>query len=386
MDSRSAMTYHLGNALLHLQYLAGHMPWFVPPADVNPAPASVPASPGHHLTTFVPHPGRPSNPASSSRPITVSASFTRLVDDLPGTMIAPPPTPDPMSSSPNPHGHTSTVRSSVSDAVPVTTSSARPPNLGASGPTIVDRPPPRGLSISRSPPMPPPSHPPQSTSNPAPPSGDSAPSIPPPASSTPLEASVREPSTTRPLRSSSPLMAPERRRKKRRVSSLVTPGPSDDMPPRESPGFSATTPARSPALALALASSNPADSTTVHTSGHVLPITDSPPRDPGETGDAADSDSNDSHLSTRPPSGERPPAMSSTGPTAPPRDLFRTWAPVDDQELISYKRDTKARPSWKTIGQRLHRSAESCRARWLWLQSTGIDHTNVLLPRRDPET
>eukprot|EP00435_Cladocopium_sp_Y103_P040725 s1344_g11.t1 len=376
------MTYHLGNALLHLQYLAGHMPWFVPPADVNPAPASVPASPGHHLTTFVPHPGRPSNPASSSRPITEYASFTRIVDDLPGVMIGPPPTPDPMPTSPNSHRHPPTVRSTVSDAIPLAKSSAGPPTLGTSG----DRPPQRGLSISRSPPMPPPSHPPLSTSNPVPPSGDSGPSAPPPTSSTPPEAPARDLSTTRPLRSSSPLMAPERRRKKRRVSSLVNPGPSDDRPPRESPSLPAAALARSPALALALASSNPADSTNAPTSGPVLPIADSPPRDPGETGEAADSDSTASHLSTRPPSGERPPATSSTGPTAPPRDLFRNWAPVDDQELISYKRDTKARPSWKTIGQRLHRSAESCRARWLWLQASGIDHTNVLNPRRDPET
>eukprot|EP00435_Cladocopium_sp_Y103_P023011 s4600_g5.t1 len=93
----------------------------------------------------------------------------------------------------------------------------------------------------------------------------------------------------------------------------------------------------------------------------------------------------DSHLSTRPPSGEGTPAMASTGPTIPPRDLFRNWAPVGDHELISYKKDTKARPSWKTIGQRLHRSAESCRARWLWLQSTGKDQTNILIPRRAPE-
>eukprot|EP00435_Cladocopium_sp_Y103_P057392 s43_g19.t1 len=147
-------------------------------------------------------------------------------------------------------------------------------------------------------------------------------------------------------------MAPERRRKKRRVTSIVTPGPPPDPPAPEIVRSSVPPPE----------SSNPADSTIVHISGHVLPITDSPPRDPGETGDAPDSDSDDSHLSTRPPSGEGTPAMASKGPTIPPRDLFRNWAPVDDHELISYKKDTKARPSWKTIGQRLHRSAESCRA------------------------
>eukprot|EP00435_Cladocopium_sp_Y103_P048543 s1205_g14.t1 len=129
-----------------------------------------------------------------------------------------------------------------------------------------------------------------------------------------------------------------------------------------------------------MASATLADPTSTPASGPVLPIADSPSRDPSDTGDVADSDSNASHLSTRPPSGDRPPAMSSTGLTAPSRDLLRNWAPVDDQELISYKRDAKARPSWKTIGQRLHRTPESCRARWLWLQASGIDHTNVLNP------
>eukprot|EP00435_Cladocopium_sp_Y103_P023200 s2236_g5.t1 len=337
------MTYHLGNALLHLQYLAGHMPWFVPPADIAPAPASFHAAPGHHLTTFVPHPGRPSNPASSSRPITDYAISTRTFDDPPGVMIGPTLTRDPVSSSPNSHGHAPPACSTVSEA------SAAPPNPGTSCPTVVDRPPPRGLSISRSPPMPPPSQPPLATSTSLPPTGDSGSHVPTTTPSNPREAPVTAPPVTPPTRPSSPVMAPERRRKKRRVTSIVTPGPYDDMPPPELP---APEPVRSSAPPPE--SSTPADSTIVHISGHVLPITDSPPRDPGETGDVADSDSNDSHLSTRPPSGERTPAMSSTGPTIPPRDLFRNWAPVDDHELISYKKDTKARPSWKTIGQRLH--------------------------------
>ena len=29
--------------------------------------------------------------------------------------------------------------------------------------------------------------------------------------------------------------------------------------------------------------------------------------------------------------------------------LNRPWPPCDDQELVNYKLDTKARPSWKTI-------------------------------------
>eukprot|EP00435_Cladocopium_sp_Y103_P042159 s181_g11.t1 len=34
------------------------------------------------------------------------------------------------------------------------------------------------------------------------------------------------------------------------------------------------------------------------------------------------------------------------------------------------KQDAKARPSWKSIGQRLHRDPGSCQARWQYLKST----------------
>eukprot|EP00435_Cladocopium_sp_Y103_P073975 s39_g46.t1 len=370
MDNRAAMTYHLGNALLHLQYLAGHMLWFVPPADIAPAPASFHAGPGHNLTTFVPHPGRPSNPASSSRPITDYAISTRTFDDRPGVLITntqdpwagPPFTRDPASSSPNPPGPAPPAASRASSA---------PPTSETHCPIVVDRQPPRGLSISRSPPMPPPHHPPLATSTSPPPTGDSGSHGTATTPSNPRDTSAAAPPATHPTRPSSPVMAPERRHKRRRVvSTRADPGPSDDMPPPAPPAPESSIPPSE--------SSNPADSSIVHISGHVLPITDSPPRAPGETGDAPDSDSDDSHLSTHPPSGEGTPATAPAGPTIPPRDLFRNWAPVDDHELISYKKDTKARPSWKTIGQRLHRSAESCRARWLWLQSTGLDQIVLL--------
>eukprot|EP00435_Cladocopium_sp_Y103_P058477 s1043_g20.t1 len=345
------------------------MPWFVPPADIAPAPATLPAGPGHNLTTFVPHPGRPSNPASSSRPITDYAVSTRTFDDHPGVLIGPPSTRAPVSSSPHSYG----------PAPPATsTASSVPPTSETHYPIVVDRQPPRGLSISRSPPMPPPHHPPLATSTSPPPTGDPVSHGTTTTPSAPRDPSTVAPPATHPARPSSPVMAPERRHKRRRVvSTRATPGPSDDMPPPAPPASESYIPPPAP--------SNPADSSIVHISGHVLPITDSPPRDPGETGDAPDSDSDDSHLSTRPPSGEGIPASATAGPTIPPRDLFRNWAPVDDHELISYKKDTKARPSWKTIGQRLHRSAESCRVRWLWLQSTGRDQINVLAPPRTPE-
>eukprot|EP00435_Cladocopium_sp_Y103_P068934 s521_g32.t1 len=364
MDSRAAMTYHLGNALLHLQYLAGHMPWFVPPADIAPAPASLSAATTPGLTTFVPHPGRPSYSASSSRPLTEYTISPSTIDGQPGVLIGPPSTRDPVSSS--------------SGLAPPAASTAP-----AATPVSEPRPPPRGLSISRSPPIPLSRHHPLTdstspppTGNPVPPSIATTPSAPLDSSSTP---------TVHPVHPPSPVMAPERRSKRRRVASTwTTSRPSDSMPPPLPPASESSHPPPD--------SSNPSVPSMVHISGHVLPITDSPPRDPpassGEPGTAPSSDSDDSQLSTRPPSppgGEGTPASATTGPARPLADLCRNWAPVDDNELITYKKDTKARPSWKTIGQRLHRSAESCRARWLWLQSTGRVHTNVLVPPRNTE-
>ena len=41
---------------------------------------------------------------------------------------------------------------------------------------------------------------------------------------------------------------------------------------------------------------------------------------------------------------------------------IRGWAPVDDNELIAYKKDTRSRHSWKVIGSKLYRDPGSCRA------------------------
>ena len=61
----------------------------------------------------------------------------------------------------------------------------------------------------------------------------------------------------------------------------------------------------------------------------------------------------------------------------------RPWPPSDDRELIRYKMDTKSRPSWKTIANRLNRTTESCQARWQWLKNT---HSPLLNPATPHET
>ena len=57
-------------------------------------------------------------------------------------------------------------------------------------------------------------------------------------------------------------------------------------------------------------------------------------------------------------------------PAATPPDPARPWTHADDQELIGMKQDTKSRPSWKTIGGRLHRDPQLCKLRWGLLKQT----------------
>ena len=57
-------------------------------------------------------------------------------------------------------------------------------------------------------------------------------------------------------------------------------------------------------------------------------------------------------------------------PAATPPDPARPWTHADDQELIGMKQDTKSRPSWKTIGARLHRDPQLCKLRWGLLKQT----------------
>jgi len=71
-------------------------------------------------------------------------------------------------------------------------------------------------------------------------------------------------------------------------------------------------------------------------------------------------------------------------PADPPRDPpFRPWTPADDQELTSMKQDTKSRPSWKTIGARLHRDPQVCKLRWGILKQT--DQHGRVHPLHEPE-
>ena len=74
-------------------------------------------------------------------------------------------------------------------------------------------------------------------------------------------------------------------------------------------------------------------------------------------------------------------------PAAPPTEMARPWTNADDQELIGMKQDTKSRPSWKTIGARLHRDPQLCKMRWGILKQTSevTDPPGRINPPHEPE-
>jgi hypothetical protein len=85
------------------------------------------------------------------------------------------------------------------------------------------------------------------------------------------------------------------------------------------------------------------------------------------------------------PRGEEPARETVTDPAMPPPSTInhelRPWTGAEDHELISYKSDARAGPACKTIGQRLRRAPESCRARGIWLKQSRPD----LNSRTEPE-
>ena len=83
-----------------------------------------------------------------------------------------------------------------------------------------------------------------------------------------------------------------------------------------------------------------------------------------------------------------PPRILPPNPMDPPRaPPFRPWTNADDQELMSMKQDTKSRPSWKSIGARLHRDPQVCKLRWGILKQTlgTFDQHGRANPPLEPE-
>ena len=67
-----------------------------------------------------------------------------------------------------------------------------------------------------------------------------------------------------------------------------------------------------------------------------------------------------------------------------PHSTIRPWTGTEDQELISFKNDSKSRTSWKSIGARLRRDPRICKIRWNLLKQMSDQH-GTETPRNAPE-
>ena len=301
--------YHLARALMHMNYIAGFLPFFEPSVDwdnhpqdlygrINRAPPQT-----RHLHTFVPipssssvptlvsHGGMPShmvlNPEPNLRPLSIRREGNPLSDHHPANY--PPQA-----------GHTSwsSTRTPASEIFPHTTTCD--------------------------------------------PDGD----------------------TSQP-KSKSTTAGDSRPKKKQRstVTTTVTPNESSAPPPslpiiRDIPldGFNsdhsedANDRDRSPS------NSAPAAATTVT---HSTAPVNHPPQPPNHPNPVP----NPPPIAAKSSSKAITFRILSITSGIPPANI-RPWTDAEDQELCNMKYDTKSRPSWKTIGLRFRRDPEVCRIRW----------------------
>ena len=95
---------------------------------------------------------------------------------------------------------------------------------------------------------------------------------------------------------------------------------------------------------------------------------------PNETNPAAEPSEE-----TKPPAPEIPTLRGGNKPI-----LDRPWTTTDDAQLTSMKQDTRSRPSWKTIGARLERDPQLCKMRWALLKRA--DEEGRITGPIEPET
>ena len=80
------------------------------------------------------------------------------------------------------------------------------------------------------------------------------------------------------------------------------------------------------------------------------------------------------HPATEPTS---TPAPEPSPPESPMGTIPAPWSSQEDETLISLKSDSRARPSWASVGARMRRTPSECKARWqlLRLQQTAPSET-----------
>ena len=351
-----AFHHHLARAIMHLNFLAGLLPFFEPSIEFEEGPPATPPHESHShrsLHTFVPlpthhhpptlasHGGIPSrlivNPEPHLRPITAFSSHVshsipphhchptadsctaRASPMLPihtEPLIEPHPEPRPLSTIPTPPPRTT---------VPV-------PVRSKQRSRTVEDPQPKKKSRSEEAPA-------SLSTNPHSSTHRGTESAPPPI----LEYDDSDESDSAYSRRLSTLRANK---------AMSAPSP---WPP-----WGKTTSKVSPTLAptppVAITSTvtltpNPNDTTPV-------------PNPPEETKTSA------------------PDIPTLRGGTKPILD--RPWTTSDDAQLTSMKQDTRSRPSWKTIGARLERDPQLCKMRWAVLKRA--DEEGRITGPIEPET
>ena len=311
--------HHLARAIMHLNYLAGLLPFFEPPIEYEeplpPAHLRLERPTTRGLHTFV------SFPSSEPSPTMVSHG------GIPSHMVV----------NPEPHLRPASIRPPP-DSVPILTT--EPPRLPI----------------------------PMADPGPDPIAG--------------AKTVMTHPRVT--TRTTIPVPA----RSGQRSSSLTDPQPKKKQKGESAPDSSLTT--------------NP----TVGNSGSLPIPSDARSGDMNSDdsdGDAASGDVINYHHSTATappgtstltltpnPKAPPSPSMRLLHPISadPPQDhTSRPWVNADDQDLISMKQGTKSRPSWKTIGARLHRDPQVCKMRWGILKQTPgvMDQHGRMNPPQEPE-
>ena len=317
-----AFHHHLARAIMHLNYLAGLLPFFEPSIEWDDPTMDHQfrhGRPNHmprNLHTFVPL------PASSSTPSMVSHA------GIPSHMVVNPE-----------------------------------PNL-------------RPLTVFRPHPEEEEHHATEDTSsrNPAPKAGHTSPA---PPGTTPIPDTVRV--TTRittpvPVRSKQRTNSTEDPQPKKQRSAPVseTTTPPTSLPIISEIPYSGFNSDDSEDEAASKAPSIP------DTSAHDLSRTTTLP---SSTTNPTPPDTSTSVTLTPNPTIHIPQPSETSRP--PSETFFRPWSGNDDQELINLKNDTKSRPSWKTIGARLRRDPHVCKLRWGILKNT--DQHGRVHPLHEPE-
>ena len=351
-----AFHHHLARAIMHLNFLAGLLPFFEPSIEFEEGPPTTPPheSQSHRsLHTFVPlpthrtpptlasHGGIPSrlivNPEPHLRPITAFSSHI------------PPSIP---SHHCHPHGDSPTTR--ASPMLPIHTE-----------PLMEPQPEPRPRSTIPTPP--------------------SRPTIPVP---------VRSKQRSRTMENPQP---------KKKSKSEEAPASLSTIP--HSSTHRGTEPAPPPTLEYddsdesdsadshhlstlrankAMPAPNPCppwgkampkvSSTSTPTPPVAITSTVTLTPNPNETTPAADPSEE-----TKPSAPEIPTLRGGNKPI-----LDRLWTTADDAQLTSMKQDTRSRPSWKTIGARLERDPQLCKMRWALLKRA--DEEGRVTGPIEPET